>query len=44
LKTLDDIARFALDQSAVSRGQFLEITIVAILVLELILVFLGVMK
>jgi hypothetical protein len=44
LKTLDDLARFALDQSAVSRGQFLEITIVLILVLELVLVFLGVMK
>jgi hypothetical protein len=44
LKTLDDIARFALDQSSVSRGQFLEITIVLILVLELVLVFLGVMK
>jgi hypothetical protein len=44
LKTLDDIARFALDQSAVSRGMFLEVTIVLILVLELTLVFLGVMK
>jgi hypothetical protein len=44
LKTLDDIARFALDQSAVSRGQFLEITIVLILILELGLVLLGVMK
>ena len=44
LKTLDDIARFALDQSAVSRGQFLEFTVVVILVLELALVFLGVMK
>jgi hypothetical protein len=44
LKTLDEIARFALDQSSVSRGQFLEVTIVLILVLELVLVFLGVMK
>ena len=44
LKTLDDIARFALDQSAVSRGQFLEVTIVLILILELGLVMLGVMK
>jgi hypothetical protein len=44
LETLDDIARFALEQSSVSRGQFLEITIVLILVLELVLVFMGVMK
>ncbi len=44
LETLDDIARFALEQSSVSRGQFLEITIVLILILELVLVFMGVMK
>ena len=44
LETLDDIARFALEQSSVSRGQFLEVTIVLILVLELVLVFMGVMK
>jgi hypothetical protein len=44
LKTLDDIARFAVDQSAVWRGQFLEFTVVVILVLELALVFLGVTK
>jgi hypothetical protein len=44
LGTLEDIARFALEQSSGSRGQFLEITIVLILVLELVLVFMGVMK
>jgi hypothetical protein len=44
LKTLDDIYRFAVEQSAVSRGNFLELTIVLILVLELALVFMGVMK
>jgi hypothetical protein len=44
LETLDDIARFALEQSSVARGQFLEITIVLILILELVLVFMGVMR
>ena len=44
LKTLDDISRFAVEQSAMSRGQFLELTVVLILVLELVLIFLGVMK
>ena len=43
LKTLDDIYRFAVDQSAMSRGQFLELTIVLILILELVLLLLGVM-
>jgi hypothetical protein len=44
LKTLDDISRFAVEQSSISRGQFLELSIVLILVLELVLVFMGVMK
>lgn len=44
LETLDDIYRFAVEQVAISRGQFLELTIVLILVLELILFFLGIMK
>jgi len=44
LKTLDDIYRFAVEQSSISRGQFLELTVVLILVLELLLVFMGVMK
>jgi hypothetical protein len=44
LKTLDDIYRFAVEQSSMSRGQFLELTIVLILVLELVLIFLGVMQ
>jgi hypothetical protein len=43
LKTLDDIYRFAVEQSSMSRGQFLELTVVLILVLELILIFMGVM-
>ncbi len=44
LKTLDDIYRFAVEQSAMSRGQFLELTIVLILVLELVLFFMGIMQ
>jgi hypothetical protein len=42
LKTLDDIYRFAVEQSAMSRGEFLELTIVLILIFELILIFMGV--
>jgi hypothetical protein len=44
LKTLDDIYRFAVEQSSMSRGQFLELTIVLILIFELILILLGVMQ
>ena len=43
-KTLDDISRFVVEQSSMARGQFLELTIVLILVFELVLIFLGVMK
>ena len=44
LETLDDIYRFAVEQVAISRGQFLELTIILILILELVLFFLGIMK
>jgi hypothetical protein len=44
LKTLDDIYRFAVEQSSMSRGQLLELTVVLILVLELLLIFLGVTR
>jgi hypothetical protein len=44
LETLDDIYRFAVEQSSISRGQLMELAIVAILVMELVLVLLGVMK
>jgi hypothetical protein len=44
LETLDDIYRFAVEQVAISRGQFLEMTVVLILVLELVLFLIGVMK
>jgi hypothetical protein len=43
LKTLDDIYRFAVEQASSARGNFLELTIVAILVLELVLFFMGIM-
>ena len=43
LKTLDDIYRFAVEQSSMSRGQFLELVVVLILLLELALILLGVM-
>src|SRR4029079_4271335 len=44
LETLDDIYRFAVEQVAISRGQFLELAVVLILVLELVLSFLGIMR
>jgi hypothetical protein len=44
LKTLDDIYRFAVDQTAMDRGEMLELAIVFILVLELVLFFMGIMK
>jgi hypothetical protein len=44
LQTLDNIHRFAVEQTAMWRGEFLELTIVLILVLELVLILLGVMS
>ncbi len=44
LRTLDAIYRFAVEQTAMARGELLEVSIVAILVLELVLFFAGVMK
>jgi hypothetical protein len=44
LETLDDIYRFAAEQSSVARGNFLELTIVLILVVEFVLLMLGVMQ
>jgi hypothetical protein len=44
LDTLDDIYRFSVEQTHMSRANFLELTIVLILILELILVFMGIMK
>ena len=36
LKTVDDIYRFAVEQATLVRGEFLEVTIVLILLIELI--------
>ena len=44
LETLDDIYGFAVEQVAIARGHFLELTIILILVFELILFFLGIMN
>jgi hypothetical protein len=44
LKTLDDIYRFAVEQTAMARGEFLELAIVLILIFELVLFFLGIMR
>ncbi|HET9372371.1 MAG TPA: hypothetical protein VFO19_19045 [Vicinamibacterales bacterium] len=43
LDTLDDIHRFAVEQTAASRGDLLELAIIAILLLELGLFFAGIM-
>ncbi len=43
LKTLDDIYRFAVDQTTMDRGEVLELAIVLILVFELVLFFMGIM-
>jgi hypothetical protein len=44
LQTLDDIYRFAVEQTGMARGEFLELTIVLILVFELVLFFMGLME
>ena len=44
LKTLDDIYRFTVEQTAMARGELLEMAIVGILVLELVLFFAGIMR
>jgi hypothetical protein len=44
LKTLDDIYRFAVEQTAMSRGHFLELVVVIILLLELVLILMGIMR
>jgi hypothetical protein len=44
LATLGDIYRFTIEQTQMSRANVLELIIVLILILELILVFMGIMK
>jgi hypothetical protein len=41
LRTLDDIYHFASEQSSIARGEFLELTIIAILVFELLPLIFG---
>jgi hypothetical protein len=43
LKTLDDIYRFSVERLSMVRGEVLEIMIVAILIFELVLFFMGIM-
>ena len=42
LKTLDDIYRFAVEHTGMARGEFLELTVVLLIVLEIVLLALGV--
>jgi hypothetical protein len=44
LKTLDDIYRFAVEQTGMSRGHLLELTIILILLVELGMVFAGILR
>jgi hypothetical protein len=44
LKTVDDIYRFAVEQTAMARGHFLELVVVIILMLELVLILMGIMR
>ena len=37
LKTVDDIYRFAVEQAAIARGEFLELTVVILILLEIVL-------
>ena len=43
LRTLNDIYRFAVEQTSMARGEVLEITVVIILVIELVLFLIGVL-
>jgi hypothetical protein len=44
LKTLDDIYRFAVEQTSMARGEILELIIVVILMFELVLFLMGIMR
>jgi hypothetical protein len=44
LETLDDIYRFAVEQTSMTRGELMELAVVLILVLELGLIIAGVMR
>ena len=42
LKTLDDIYRFAVENTGMARGEFLELTVVLLILFEIVLLALGV--
>jgi len=42
LKTLDDIYRFAVEHTGMARGEFLELTVVVLILLEIVLLAIGV--
>ncbi len=42
LKTLDDIYRFAVEHTGMARGEFLELTVVVLILMEIVLLALGV--
>ena len=42
LKTLDDIHRFAVEHTGMARGEFLELTVVLLILLEIVLLAAGV--
>ena len=44
LRTLNDIYRFAVEQTSMARGEFLELVVVVILILELVLLVTGAMR
>lgn len=44
LKTLDDIYRFAVEQTGMAQANILELAIVAIMIIELWLLMAGIMK
>jgi hypothetical protein len=44
LKTLDDIYRFEVERTAMARGEFLELTIVILILIELVLPLLGITR
>lgn len=41
LQTVDDIYHFAVEQTAMARGEVLEITIVLLIVLEIVMALIG---
>jgi hypothetical protein len=42
LKTLDDIYRFSVERTGMARGEFLELTVVLLILLEIVLLLAGI--